>query len=88
MLLDIKKKKKKVEDPLNCTVVKATKHLLKRASDPPKEKKRLGTFLSEDRSGSGDLLWAPVGPACFSMVLLFNEKVKKAMQTGAPGGNC
>lgn len=44
MLLDIKKKKKKVEDPLNCTVVKATKHLLKRASDPPEEEK---DFLSE-----------------------------------------
>ena len=47
------KKKKKVKDPLNCTVVKKKNNQapLKRASDPPKERKKKDSWhlLSEDR---------------------------------------
>lgn len=49
MLLDIKKKKCQGPFELHCG--KNNQAPLKRASDPPKEKKKktLGTFLSEDR---------------------------------------
>lgn len=86
---------KTVKDPLNCTVVRATKHLSKRASDPPIEKKKKKKkdswhLFSKHRYWLKGSWWAAGGLRLFQYGATVWWEKNQAMQTWveASGSNC